>query len=579
MRAWLARLFPVDQYTDSTERNRAVLIYSLCVLVALAYTIYFAFEDDSGQVPSLWNIGRDPFTLVTLITMYIGALAGIYFTRTRQLAIAAYMPPVAWLASGFALAFREGFQEPGSALTPVMLFMVGGLLAGIPGWRFWSITAIGLLVLRFALGRAGIMQTGLISGLFVPLFAETLVASFVIALYLRTARIVRSAGYSQAAEQRLNLANVTAQIAQRVSSRRELSDVLDTTVAQILANYPGIYHAQIFLNDAANLDAQLVASTGEVGQMLLARQHRLPVNSQSVVGRVTGSGQPVIARAGAPDGIHRPNPLLPDTLVEAGFPLRLGGVTIGAVDLQSRSLDAFPDEELPIFESLASNIAVAIDNARLFEETRTRLLDNQRLTDQTRRAAAETERLNAQLTRQTWAGYAGDRQAMLNLDLDLTAGTQHPVEAWSETMQAARQSRGVVQTAHDDMITVSAPMMVRGQVVGVLEFDVPGEDALDDESLLLVQAVADRLSVAAENSRLYEDSQAAIAQEQRVNAISASYQKVTSIDELLDITVRQLGDALGAKRGAIRLGRSDDAPETARSAAALPDRVVQGAGG
>lgn len=575
MRAWLARLFPLDQYDDPADRNRAILIYSLCVLIALAYTLYFALEDDAGQVPSIWNIGRDPFTLFTLITMYVGAVAGIYFTRVGKLGIAAHMAPVAWLASGFALAFREGFQEPGSALTPVMLIMVGGLLAGTPGWRFWSITAIGLLTLRFILGTVGIMENTVVPGLFVPLFIETVVTSFVIALYLRTAKIVRSVGYSEAAEQRLNLANVTIQIAQRVSSRRELGDVLDTTVEQILASYPGIYHAQVFLNDPSNIDARLVASTGEVGQMLISTQHRLPVGSQSVIGRVTGSGQPVIARAGAPDGIHRINPLLPDTLVEAGFPLQVGGITIGALDLQSRSLDAFPAGELPIFESLASNLAVAIDNARLFEETRMRLLDNDRLTLQAREAVREAERLNARLTQQAWTEFAGEHQKSINLDIDLKAETRQPVNAWTATMQNAADQQSVVQRARNGNNTVSAPMIVRGQVVGVLEFEIPGEQALDDDDLLLVQEVADRLSLAAENSRLYEASQAATIQEQRVNAISTRYQQVTSIDELLSITVNELSQALGAKRGAIRLGKGEDEPEAAPYVAngALPNRA------
>ena len=78
----------------------------------------------------------------------------------------------------------------------------------------------------------------------------------------------------------------------------------------------------------------------------------------------------------------------------------------------------------------------------------------------------------------------------------------------------------------------------------------------------MIAAVNERFSLAAENARLYEDAQKATLQEQRVNDIAARYQQVTSIDELLSITVAELSETLGARSGAIRLGRLEtDAPE------------------
>ena len=194
-------------------------------------------------------------------------------------------------------------------------------------------------------------------------------------------------------------------MSRRISRRLALNEVLNNAVEQIESEYPAIYHAQIFLVDETRQNAKLVASTGEVGRLLLGRKHSLPVGSLSVIGQVTVQGNPIIARTGAGDGVHRRNEFLPETMVEAAFPLRIGDNIIGALDMQSKSSGAFDDDDIPTFQSLADHLAIAIDNARLFEETEKRLQENQQLVEQTRRAAADVERLNQQLTGRFWEEY------------------------------------------------------------------------------------------------------------------------------------------------------------------------------
>ncbi len=82
-----------------------------------------------------------------------------------------------------------------------------------------------------------------------------------------------------------------------------------------------------------------------------------------MIGSVTAVGEAVIARSGSPDGIHRRNELLPETEAEAAFPLKIGETVIGALDLQSRIRSAFDPDDMPIFQSLADSIALAIETA------------------------------------------------------------------------------------------------------------------------------------------------------------------------------------------------------------------------
>ena len=240
--------------------------------------------------------------------------------------------------------------------------------------------------------------------------------------------------------------------------------------------------------------------------MLLERRHSLPVGSQSVIGTVTQTGDPVIARAGSPESIHRRNEFLPDTVVEAAFPLKIGATVIGALDLQSRYHGAFAPDDVPIFQSLADNIAVAIDNARLFEQTEQRLQENQRLIEQMRGAVREVERLNRELTQQVWTEYLGSKGEQLSVEVDFSQQPGRGAATNGRRRSTKRcRSNQLVQKPTRDGVIVSVPLRVRGLVIGAMEFELAGE-ALAPEDVDLVEAVAERFGLAVESTRLYEES-------------------------------------------------------------------------
>ena len=127
-------------------------------------------------------------------------------------------------------------------------------------------------------------------------------------------------------------------------------------------------------------------------------------------------------------------------MVEAAYPLKIGATVIGALDLQSRVHGSvFAEDEVPIFQSLADNIAVAIDNARLFEQTEQRLQENQRLIEQMRSAVREVERLNRELTQQVWTEYLGSKGNQLSVDLDFSNNLVRRTEDWTPTLNEAME--------------------------------------------------------------------------------------------------------------------------------------------
>nr|WP_290665380.1 ATP-binding protein [Ardenticatena sp.] len=160
-----------------------------------------------------------------------------------------------------------------------------------------------------------------------------------------------------------------AEVGRAASSLLDLDELLNRVV-DLIRDAFGYYHAQVFLVDDEGYAAWLKASTGEAGRKLLARKHHLLVGSKSVIGQVTKYGEPVVARDTDKDVMHRKNELLPATRAECAVPLRVGGRIIGALDVQSTEPDVFSPQDIAVLQTLADQLAVAIENARAYERQR-----------------------------------------------------------------------------------------------------------------------------------------------------------------------------------------------------------------
>ncbi|HIE37864.1 MAG TPA: GAF domain-containing protein, partial [Anaerolineae bacterium] len=139
-----------------------------------------------------------------------------------------------------------------------------------------------------------------------------------------------------------------------------MDDLLDRAVNLIRERF-GFYHAGIFLLDERGEYAVLRAATSEAGRRMLERGHKLKVGEVGIVGYVTSTGQPRIVLDVDTDAIHFKNPLLPETRSELALPLRVGDRIIGALDVQSVQEAAFDEEDVAILQTMADQLAVAIE--------------------------------------------------------------------------------------------------------------------------------------------------------------------------------------------------------------------------
>ena len=289
---------------------------------------------------------------------------------------------------------------------------------------------------------------------------------------------------------------VSAEVARVATTLHDLPELLRTTVNLISERF-GFYHAGIFLVDDNKDWAVLQAANSPGGRRMLARSHRLRVGQQGIVGYVTGTGQPRIALDVGADAVHFQNPDLPETHSEMALPLIARGEVIGALDVQSVEVNAFVPEDVKVLQTLADQLGVAIENARLFEATRRNL-------EELRALQAEARRL---------AQRGGETAAFVYDGVDV-----RPLAAPVEFLDSA------------EMLQI--PIAVGGSQLGTLQVKRPGAD-WSSEDVALSEAIAERMALALENARLFETTRATLAQTARLYNASRDITAASTLEGVL----------------------------------------------
>ncbi len=174
-----------------------------------------------------------------------------------------------------------------------------------------------------------------------------------------------TSGLESMVEDRTRQLATAAEVGRVVTSIVTTEELLSRTVELIRDRF-GYYHVSVFLLDDAGEYALLRESTGTVGAQLKARGYRLLVGSNSIIGWVTAHKQWRVAGEVERDAAYLKDELLPDTRSEVALPLRIGERIMGALDVQSREPNAFSPADVQVLQILADQIAVGVENGRLF---------------------------------------------------------------------------------------------------------------------------------------------------------------------------------------------------------------------
>jgi signal transduction histidine kinase len=335
----------------------------------------------------------------------------------------------------------------------------------------------------------------------------------------------------EAARRRVGRLEAASRIARRLTLLQDLDRLLFETVDVIRVQF-GFYQAHILLVDSATHKLVLREASGPAAELIKSRGLRLTVGAEGITGWVAAHGEPLLCNDVRHDPRYYAEELLPETKGELAVPLRLRDEVIGVLDVQSDRLGAFHAEDLTALQLIADQVAIAIENARLYQETKGRLEAMRALHDVSLDIVAQldlTERLNTLLQRA--ASLVQAEAAALSIYDELTGtirtiashnttrnwvGTEfRPGEGLIGYVVATGEALIVNDYAHWPLaserftkgrwpVTMAVPLKWRERVIGVLVvLNGPNGHAFTVEDQRLLVSFADLAAIALKNAELY----------------------------------------------------------------------------
>ena len=348
-------------------------------------------------------------------------------------------------------------------------------------------------------------------------------------------------------ERRNTQLQVAAEVAREATAIHDPDELLELAVNLIRGRF-GFYHAGIFLLDEKNEYAILSAATGEAGREMLRQGHKLKVGQVGMVGHVTSSRQPRIAPDVELDPTHYQNPLLPETRSEMTLPFMVSDRIIGALDVQSQYPNAFDEDDITIMQVMADQLAIAIENARLLQ--------------QSQQMVRQLEKLYGSYSQQAWRELA---------ESSLAVGYQYDQRG---VRPVGRSSAGERIDQNERSAPVHVPIQVRGQVVAELEA-WPQDAEMDPEAQSLLSAIAERLGQTLENARLFEAAQQRAEVERLVGEVTSRFRQTMDIETVLKTAVVEFRRALNLAEAEIRLGSGPDSSHSGNGGGSKSQQVSE----
>ncbi|MBC7250702.1 MAG: GAF domain-containing protein [Anaerolineae bacterium] len=313
------------------------------------------------------------------------------------------------------------------------------------------------------------------------------------------------------------------EIASATASILDPDELLQTAV-ELLRREFDLYYVGIFLVDEAGRYAVLRAGTGEAGQKMLEAGHRLEIGSASMIGWCIANQQARIALDVGEEAVRFDNPFLPDTRSEMAMPLISRGEVIGAITVQSTEEAAFTEEDIALFQTVANQLATAIQNARLFL--------------QVQQSLQEVETAYRRYLQQQWdeytarrpevQGYIYDQGTVASLPASTPTSWEDPLPATSPTV-----------ITEEDESRLLTPIMVRGQPIGILGLEAPaGAHTWTEEEIALLSTIQEQLALALENRRLFEETRIRAEEMAVLNELGLALTARLTTDEVLDEAYR-----------------------------------------
>jgi PAS domain S-box-containing protein len=379
------------------------------------------------------------------------------------------------------------------------------------------------------------------------------------------------------------------QLQEEVFVRKKTENILEQRAAQlVLLNYIGskiaaeldlevlliritrlihetfrYHHVSLFTVNKEKNELEIRAKAGIFADNFPPK-FKLKMN-QGMIGWVAAHGEKLLARDVKKevqyyDSFHSKE----NTKSELSVPIRIGTEIVGVLDVQSPHIDAFDESDVTVMETLADQIAVAIENARLYKSLNIELLERKKTEEILKKRAAHLAILNemgekivsfldldsilkssVKLAKENFSynnvmiftkvknknqlvlkAISGDYENLFPVNHALNYG--YGMIGWVGQNDKLLLANDITKELHfinsfgsqlETKSELSIPIRIGQEVVGVLDVQSPKLNAFDNNDIKVIETLASQVAIAIENARLYESIQKEL--EERVKAEKA----------------------------------------------------------
>ncbi len=505
------------------------------------------------------------------ILLFVLPIAAVLFLGRLEGAIALFVSSLAEALLRWAVAVDRFIPlQQGAASTAVT------------GW--WWVS-----VLVFLLMGAGMLS---LQNRIVPHLKEALERGRRLTGALADSR-ARAEGKRRELKQLALRLDLLIELGRGAASKLDIDSVLHRAV-ELIPDYLNCYMANVFLLEESGRKVKLHAATGVLGAKLQAEGLSLEVADTSIVGWTAKHRKPYVAPEVSSDPLFRPHPGLGGTMSEVAVPLKADGLLLGVLDVQAGARAALGESDIRVLRAVADQLAMAVQNARqdpdevaLLEATSPVYRANRCLSAATTvdevvqvivESVTETEADGCliglfdpssvgQSHRLRYMGVWPQPKDASHAEVvdqegqqRLRPGLARPLSESPLPLALMEQFWSVADVARDDRLSgevremfedvgigacVNVPLRADGRDVGHMLVPSRKACSFSQESLRLLEMLAEQAAVALTRAHQLEEAQRRAQQEELASKAAARMHESLDLESVLSTAVRDIGETLG----------------------------------
>ena len=398
---------------------------------------------------------------------------------------------------------------------------------------------------------------------------------------------IENANLFQGVQHRITQLRLFSQISAHISAILNPAEIFGQVV-NLITNAFKYYHIQIYQvdeYDPTRLISISSAGTAQTSPQAMMTKNHLPINDESIAGWVARHHKLLCVNDVRQDARYHPQPDLPDTLAEIALPIRAGKTIFGVLDIQHHELNAFSEEDTYNLQALADQLAVATQNASLFNEA----LQRERLSSALSKAGLtlnktlDPQQIANTICQEALIAFQVDSAFLWLVEDDHIYGAagsgRHKDEFIGQVIPLSKVEvlgARIVQSRRAEFIKeadfrqgkvsqelvkkfevrslLGAPLIIGERTLGALMLiDCQNPDRFDFQDQISATLLANQAAVALQNIRLLSDTQAQADHMRRLYELGISVSQEYDLKQILSSVIQEALTLTGAQAGAIWL--------------------------